>query len=392
MVQIWRVKMAKKYSGVEQRGTSYRVIFMLNGIRRRETIDLSMFSHIRTLKDVYALRCEIQNKIKAGTFVYSDYFPQSKQVHMIPRNAAKNVYCSEILEKVLHEYQCIHDNGGLSISTFVDYRKIINNPLMPYFGRYLISEVTSVVIREFIESMGVSAKRIRNCLTIVRTMFALAQEMQLIKTSPLNELDVSRLLRVYGEKSKYNAEPFNESEKEIILANLSGQFKNLVQFAMWTGLRSSELIALRWGDVDLQSGFIHVRHAKVENTIKTTKTKSGLRKVIILPKACEALVDQQQYSLTLGEWVFHNPNTHRCWRDSTHLGNFWSRIVKTLPVKYRNFYQCRHTYASTLLSNGENVWFVATQMGHVDTEMLIKRYGKWIPQESAKGYEFKGKY
>jgi integrase len=63
-----------------------------------------------------------------------------------------------------------------------------------------------------------------------------------------------------------------------------------------------------------------------------------------------------------------------------------------INITYRNIYQCRHTYASTLLSNGENIWFVATQMGHIDTEMLIKRYGHWIPQESTQGYKFKGKY
>ena len=72
MAQIGLDKMAKKHTGVEQRGTTYRVIFMLNGIRRRETLDLAKFPHLRTLKDVYALRCEIQNKIKAGTFVYAE--------------------------------------------------------------------------------------------------------------------------------------------------------------------------------------------------------------------------------------------------------------------------------------------------------------------------------
>ena len=279
-----------------------------------------------------------------------------------------------------------------TISTLVGYRKIIKNPLQPYFGRYLIGNINSVVIREFIESMGVSAKRMRNCLTILRTMFAMAQEMQLIKVSPLTELDVSRLLRVYGERSEYSAEPFTDNEKELILNSLTGQLKNIVQFAMWTGLRSSELIALRWQDVDLDSGFIFVNQAKVENIIKTTKTKSGTRKLIILSKAREALIDQQQYTLALNNWVFHNPNTNEAWSNSTKLGQHWAEALKKIGIKYRNFYQCRHTYASTLLSNGENVWFVATQMGHVDTEMLIKRYGKWIPQESAKGYEFKGKY
>lgn len=52
----------------------------------------------------------------------------------------------------------------------------------------------------------------------------------------------------------------------------------------------------------------------------------------------------------------------------------------------------RHTYASTLLSNGENVFWLATQMGHENTEMIFKHYGKWIPQKDNGGYSPVGEY
>ena len=41
-----------------------------------------------------------------------------------------------------------------------------------------------------------------------------------------------------------------------------------------------------------------------------------------------------------------------------------------------------------MLSGGENIMWVASQMGHVDTEMVMRTYGKWIPDESSKkGYQ-----
>ncbi len=53
----------------------------------------------------------------------------------------------------------------------------------------------------------------------------------------------------------------------------------------------------------------------------------------------------------------------------------------------------RHTFASTLLSNGENPAWIAIQMGHVDVEMVFKVYGKWIPNSSeVGGYKLKGDY
>ena len=52
------------------------------------------------------------------------------------------------------------------------------------------------------------------------------------------------------------------------------------------------------------------------------------------------------------------------------------RVLVLTDVKYRNPYQMRHTYASTLLSKGENPWWRVTQMWHVDVEMIFKHYGK----------------
>ncbi|MFB0936677.1 MAG: tyrosine-type recombinase/integrase, partial [Propionivibrio sp.] len=52
-------------------------------------------------------------------------------------------------------------------------------------------------------------------------------------------------------------------------------------------------------------------------------------------------------------------------------------------IRYRRPYQTRHTYASMMLSAGENVMYVANQMGHADWSMLVRVYGHWIPSGSA---------
>lgn len=57
-------------------------------------------------------------------------------------------------------------------------------------------------------------------------------------------------------------------------------------------------------------------------------------------------------------------------------------ILKKAGVRYRNAYQTRHTYASMMLSQGENIMWVSKQLGHVDVEMVMKTYGRWIPDHS----------
>ncbi len=57
-------------------------------------------------------------------------------------------------------------------------------------------------------------------------------------------------------------------------------------------------------------------------------------------------------------------------------------ILKRAGIRYRNTYQNRHTYASMMLSQGENIMWVSKQLGHVDVEMVIKTYGHWISDNS----------
>ena len=194
-----------------------------------------------------------------------------------------------------------------------------------------------------------------------------------------------------GTKSEFDAEPFNDEEKQTIIDAATGQLKHLIQFGFWSGLRTSELIALKWADIDFKRKVANIHRAKVCNVEKGTKTKSGVRSLILLPKALEALENQMAYTKN-NEYVFHNHNTGKEWANSNKVSDAWRKLLSTLDIRYRNCYQMRHTFASTLLSNGENAWWVATQMGHVDVEMIFKRYGRWLPKNEENGYKFVGQY
>lgn len=147
--------------------------------------------------------------------------------------------------------------------------------------------------------------------------------------------------------------------------------------------------ALEWGDIDWLKGTVRVSRAVVLKKSKGTKTKSGLRDVLLLPPALEALQNQKAYTFLEGQRVFFNPRTNTPWEtDGQIRKTCWAHILKKAGIRYRNPYQTRHTYASMMLSAGENSLWVATQMGHKDTEMIIKHYGRWIPDKSTvAGYQ-----
>jgi integrase len=178
-------------------------------------------------------------------------------------------------------------------------------------------------------------------------------------------------------------DPFSSEEQAAILDALSGQKRNLIQFALWTGLRTSELCALEWGDIDWRRGTLRVQRAKtqVSDEAETTKTRSGVRDVKLLGPALDALQAQKPHTFMKGGVVFENPRTGEAWTgDQPIRHGVWVPAMRKAGVRYRRPYQTRHTYASMMLSAGESPMWVAQQMGHSDWTMIARIYGRWIPE------------
>ena len=115
---------------------------------------------------------------------------------------------------------------------------------------------------------------------------------------------------------------------------------------------------------------------------KTTKTRAGMRQVTLQPEALAALLDQKRLN-GAADIVFHNRRTNKPWNDDQAIRKVvWTPALQRANVKYRTPYQTRHTFASMLLSRGENPLWVANQMGHKDWGMIRNTYGRWIAQLS----------
>lgn len=367
-----------------------QIFFMYRNVRCREIIPLPPTKE--NIKRAFNKRNLILAEIEAKTFDYESHFPESPKVELFSNKPKKHLM-KDLLNKQIAEYQAMEERGNLSISTLNGYKRI-NNILIKYFGEIYIEDLTTLEIKDYMYKQGlenICAKTMRNRLSLLRMALDEAKNDGLIPISPLDGIAVQKQISKTAKNSEYEVEPFTEEEQNKIINAAEGQVRNLIQFNFWVGLRISELIALKWSDIDFDNGIIHIQRAKVETKMKTTKTKAGIRTIILLPKAKEALIDQMKYTKG-SEFIFNSPHTNKEWTHSKKIHETWQKVIEQSGVKYRNPYQMRHTYASTLLSNGENVFWLATQMGHENTEMIFKHYGKWIPQNQKNGYEFAGKY
>ena len=359
--------------------TTIRISFWYKGVECRETLSLPATK--ANLQYAERLRAEILNAIARNTFNYGKHFPKSKRARIFGHVNA-NPLIGDLLRDFLEEAE-----RSLERSTVAGYRRVTNGYLLKAFGKTPIRELNPGAIRTWIKKLNTTAKTIRNILTPLRTILEEAVNDDILEKNPLDRVKLRKLLN-QKRKSEYETDPFNLNEITAILAHAEPQLQNLIQFIFFTGLRSSEWMALKWQDIDWVHGTMRISRAFVELQEKTTKTEAGQRDIILLPPALEALQAQKAYTFLQGKHIFHHPAHNRPWKTNSQFRFQWEALLKKAGVRYRNPYQTRHTYASMLLSAGENMLWASRQMGHRDTEMIIKTYTKWLPDTNSKvGYQ-----
>lgn len=352
---------------------SIRIKFMYKGMECRESLKLA---HTKAnINYAIRLRGEILNAIEKNSFVYADYFPDSKNAAKFGAIPSK-VTIGELLRAHLKIAK-----RTLSPSTYRGYEQVCESHLFKQWDKTLLTDLTPPVLRSWVATLECKMKTAQNILTPLRNVLELAVNDDLIEYNPLERVKIKKIMPREAQKKDYEVDPFSMAEIKAILAACDGQERNFFQFAFATGMRTSELIALEWGSIDWVNCKTSVDRVRVEGVTKDdAKTVSGLRQIDMRKGAFEALKAQKEHTALAGGLVFHDPRYKEGWAGDQPIKKRWMIILRKAGVRYRNPYQTRHTFASTLLSSGENPLYVAKQMGHRDTEMVTRNYGRWIEQ------------
>lgn len=354
--------MAKQYTGIRARGTSVQVDLPINGQRARFSIPIPPTP--QSLEYASNIRSAALLDIAKGTFKATKYFPDSKSSFV--RNS-KTPTVKEALKTFVRDSE-----RKLSPSTFRDYKSAIDYHLVPAFGERQLADITAIEVRSWIARLDISSKRINNILIPLRKVFADAYYSELLDSNPLDRIP-------HLPHNSQAPAPFTLEEVDAILSHCPPQIRELFQFAFWTGLRTSELIALEWKDVDLANKQLYVSKAEVRGVLKPPKTYSGKRTVSILTLALAALNSLLRINTKPTARVFINPKTNAPWiSDGQIRKTAWAPALDAAGIEYRRPYQTRHTYASVLLTFGADPMWVAQQMGHRDWGMIRRVYGRWI--------------
>lgn len=365
---------------IELHGNYLRLVFMYKKAKCAECLYLE--NDKKGIKRAKEIRDDVLSEIRRGTFKYEKYFPNSTKVQIFDVKPK-----SYLLSILLNEQKAkIEKNCNFAISTKRDYLRFIEKILIPTFGNYEITKFNKKYIISWIEQSNLTAKAIRTALIPLRNTLIDAMHSEIIDINPFEQIDMRRILSTKRKDTNYEILPFSEKEKGEILNTATGEFRNLIQFGFYSGMRTGEILALKWENVDLENKKIHVIHTMIEGSLQPAKTKQSNRIVYLLDKAFEALSDQKKYIQGDG-FVFHNPNTGKYWPKTDSIRKQWISLLKQTGIKYRNPYQTRHTFASMLITNNENIHKVSKYLGHKDTTMVTKIYGKYIDEDDNHGFK-----
>lgn len=230
-----------------------------------------------------------------------------------------------------------------------------------HFGPTLLGEVERLSARTWALSVPRSVSR------VIGTMYEDARNVGLVEANPFSNLRLPATERLAEVKPPTMDEYRALLDACPVLGGYAKEFRAMIAFAAWTGMRQGELFGLQWPDVGEQ--VIQVRRArKLDGGLGKPKTGRE-REIMFLPPA-RVLEDVPQRP---DEFVFHSPRGQPLLK-GTH-GWSWQKVKAAAGVNVR-WHDLRHFCATQLLELGLDHFAVAIQLGHTDGGALVMaRYG-----------------
>jgi integrase len=275
----------------------------------------------------------------------------------------------------------------LEFGTIKQRREHLKLHIGPFLGREKLSALTTPRIHQFdteLRNAGRSLAMRRKVMTNVKTILTFCQGQGLVAQN------VARGVKIKVDDRQRATGPLHEgrdfpSKPEIrqLIDAAPGRWRPFIITAVFTGMRASELRGLRWSDVDLEAGIIHVRQrADAWRNIGAPKSAAGSRDIPLTPMVVNAL-KQWRAPCPTGELDLVFPNGSGNIESHANIRNrFWHPLQvkcgivdETGEPKY-GFHAFRHAAASLFIAYlGWTPKRLQAVMGHASITMTFDRYG-----------------
>lgn len=290
----------------------------------------------------------------------------------------------EFIEKWFTDFKT-----NLSPTTYQGYWSIYHSGIQPALGGIKLKDLRPPHIQKYITSKlgsGVSAMTVNHHIAFLHCILETAVKWQM---QPRNVVDaISKPKTVKSE-----VQTIDEIQADNILTkSRSTRYYPLIALALYSGLRQSELLALKWQDIELVMAELTVNKSSHrlnsgEYVIKTPKNASSNRIIALSPNICIILRDHLENEMTHCAQTgaqFTNDRLVFCEWDGAPLKpctvrQYWRRLTTRLGYVGLHFHSLRHTHATWLLRNGTDIKTVSQRLGHSTAVTTLNFYAHSSP-------------
>lgn len=262
---------------------------------------------------------------------------------------------------------------GVDAGTREEYMRSLKARAIPALGSMRMTEIEPPDLRRFVATLaaaGLAPGSVRKYLAPVRALFATAVEDGIIKANPAATV---RIAAARDDAEDGPAKAMTGDELARLLAELPPERREFFEFLAKTGLRISEAVGLRFGDLArTEDGrpCVRLRQQLYRGQRKRLKTRDGRRDVPLSPDLARRL------------WARHGGDDAPLFPASRggHLNERALRRDVLAPAAIRagvpwvTFHTFRHTCASMLFASGKNAKQVAGWLGHTDPAFTLRTY------------------
>lgn len=280
---------------------------------------------------------------------------------------------------------CKDNIGIVTINGYEDSLKRI----LPIIGKVKLNKITPFMLDSMYSELktGVTGRTLGYhsmyaFYKLINVMFNQAIKWEILDKNP--NLKATKPKREKKERNFYNLEQTDKLleclKKECI------KYKALIVLALDSGARRDEICALRWNDIDFETGSM-----KIDNSLKVikgvmdeskAKTETSIREIFLSNTTLEVLKEykkwQDNYIKDLGK-AWKGTNRVFISKYGGHMSpDTCSKIINKLVKRYNlphlSFHEIRHTSASIQINKGVNPKAVSQRLGHANTDVTMEIY------------------
>ena len=352
--------------------------FRYRGVRCREQTSLA--NNERNRRRVAKVIRQIDAEIAMGTFEYARYFPDSPRVARFQNHDQRLIEQQSNTPRFARFAESWLDENQIRWrpSYYSTISGTVDKYLVPRFGEQHLEHITRGEILEFRAELR--KRRLKNGRTLSadRVNHIISPLRMVLDEAALRYDFISPMQGIKGlPVGRTEVEPFTLDEVKTIITTVRSDFKSYYTTRFFTGMRTGEIDGQQWHYIDFERQENLIRQARVNGELRPAKTDGSQREILMSVPVMDAL--KEQYAVTADpDFVYCNQaGNPYCHRNVTK--RVWYPILRHLGLRKRRPYQTRHTAATLWLASGENAEWVAKQLGHTTTEMLFRRYSRFIP-------------